>query len=113
MVPLSRRFGSLRFCSAARTARPFSAVVFDAPGEVIDGAEDRTVRIGGPLGETVSVSVARAPGASTLDVVGRAISAVEALRPSLPPGVSIEPVQASLVRESTASARDAIRTDPG
>jgi CzcA family heavy metal efflux pump len=78
--------------------------------EVIDGAQDRTVRIGGPLGETVGLSVARLPGASTPDVVNRALAAVDALRPSLPQGVTIRPVydQASLVQESMASVRDAI-----
>jgi CzcA family heavy metal efflux pump len=78
--------------------------------EVFEGHEDRLIRIGGPRGETVSVSVARLPGASTTAVVDAAIAAVKALRPTLPEGVSIEPVydQASLVRESMASVRDAI-----
>jgi CzcA family heavy metal efflux pump len=78
--------------------------------EVIDGAEDRLVRIGGPLGETVVISVARLPGASTTDVVDQAILATRALTPSLPQGVTIHPVydQASLVRESMNSVRDAI-----
>ncbi len=78
--------------------------------DVIEGAEDRMVRIGGPRGETVVLSVARLPGASTPDVVDGAIAATGALASSLPRGVTIEPVydQASLVRESMASVRDAI-----
>jgi CzcA family heavy metal efflux pump len=89
---------------------PNGAVLLGAIAEVVDGAQDRTVRIGGPRGETVGVSVARLPGASTLDVVDKAIAAAAALGPSLPAGVTVTPVydQASLVRESMASVRDAI-----
>jgi CzcA family heavy metal efflux pump len=78
--------------------------------EIAEGHIDRLVRIGGPRGQTVGISVARLPGASTPDVVDRALAAVAALRPSLPAGVSIESVydQASLVQESMASVRDAI-----
>ncbi|HMI84596.1 MAG TPA: efflux RND transporter permease subunit [Polyangiaceae bacterium] len=85
-------------------------IVLGNIAEVVDGAEDRLVRIGGPLGETVVISVARLPGASTTDVVDSAIAATRALAPSLPQGVTIRPVydQASLVRESMASVRDAI-----
>ncbi len=85
-------------------------VPLGAISEVVEGATDRVVRIGGPLGETVVVSVARLPGASTPDIVDRAIEATRALAPSLPPGVTIHPVydQAILVRESMASVRDAI-----
>jgi multidrug efflux pump subunit AcrB len=85
-------------------------VTLQSVAEVIEGSEDRTVRVGGPLGETVGLSVARLPGASTTDVVDRAILAVRALTPSLPRGVTIRPVydQATLVHESMASVRDAI-----
>lgn len=78
--------------------------------EVEESFEDRTVRIGGPKGEAVSLSVARIPGASTPDVVARAIEAVRAIGPSLPPGVTVDPVydQANLVGESMAGVRDAI-----
>lgn len=78
--------------------------------EVVESAEDRLVRIGGPRGEAVSLSVARIPGASTPEVVDRAIAATRALAPSLARGVTIEPVydQASLVGEAMASVRDAI-----
>jgi CzcA family heavy metal efflux pump len=86
------------------------ALPIGAIAEIAEGHEDRLVRIGGPRGETVSIAVARLPGASTPDVVDQATAATVALRPSLPPGVTIEPVydQASLVRESMASVRDAI-----
>jgi CzcA family heavy metal efflux pump len=85
-------------------------IPIEAIAEVAEGHEDRLVRVGGPRGNTVGMSVARLPGASTPDVVGRALAAVAALRTSLPAGVTIEPVydQASLVQESMASVRDAI-----
>jgi CzcA family heavy metal efflux pump len=85
-------------------------VTLESIAEVIEGSEDRTVRVGGPLGETVGLSVARLPGASTTDVVDRAIAVVQALGKSLPAQVTIRPVydQASLVHESMASVRDAI-----
>jgi CzcA family heavy metal efflux pump len=90
---------------------PDGAVVpLSAIAEVIDGAIDRTARIGGPRGETVVVSVARAPDASTTEVVEGVLGAARGLAPSLPVGATLEPVydQASLVRESMASVRDAI-----
>ena len=78
--------------------------------EVVEGAEDRLVRIGGPKGPTVVVGIARLPGASTPEVVTRALEVVRALAPTLPAGVTIEPVydQSHLVGESMASVRDAI-----
>jgi CzcA family heavy metal efflux pump len=78
--------------------------------EVVEGHEDRVIRVGGPHGEAVGISVARQPGASTTDVVDRALAAIAALGPSLPRGVTIDAVydQASLVRESMISVRDAI-----
>lgn len=86
------------------------AIPLSAVAEVVDGHEDRLVRVGGPRGETVVISVARLPGASTTDVVEKAEAAVQALGPTLPAGISITPVydQARLVRESMASVRDAI-----
>ena len=78
--------------------------------EVVEGHEDRTIRVGGPHGNTVGISVARQPGASTPDVVEGALAAIAGLQASLPEGVTVEPVydQALLVRESMASVRDAI-----
>jgi len=66
--------------------------------------------VSGPGGETVVVSVSRLPGASTPDVVQGVLRASQALAPSLPAGVHLEPVydQAALVSESMASVRDAI-----
>ncbi len=92
------------------TSATGGTIALASVAEVVEGSEDRTVRIGGPRGDTVSISVARMPGASTPDVVTRAIAAANALAQSLPPGVSIEPVydQASLVGEAMASVRDAI-----
>lgn len=78
--------------------------------EVFEGSEDRLFRTGGPRGEVVIMTVARLEGESTSDVTRDAIAAVDALRPSLPPGVVIEPVydQGHLVEEAIASVRDAI-----
>ncbi|MEI8258395.1 MAG: efflux RND transporter permease subunit, partial [Deltaproteobacteria bacterium] len=77
---------------------------------VREGAVDRTVRVGGPRGETVLVSVSRLEGASTPDVVRGVEQAARDLARSLPPGVVLETVydQADLVTESLASVRDAI-----
>ena len=92
------------------TAPDGVAVPLAAIAEVVDGHADRIVRVGGPRGGTVLVSVARLPGASTTDVVESAIAATRALAASLPAGVTLTPVydQARLVRESMASVRDAI-----
>jgi preprotein translocase subunit SecF len=92
------------------TSEAGSLVSLRSIAEVVETSEDRTVRIGGPRGETVSISVARMPGASTPDVVERAIAATKALGSAMSSGVSIEPVydQASLVREAMLSVRDAI-----
>jgi len=92
------------------TAPDGVAVPLAAVAEVVEGHADRTVRIGGPRGNTVVVSVARLPGTSTTDVVEAAVAAAQTLAPSLPAGVTLTPVydQARLVRESMASVRDAI-----
>ncbi len=92
------------------TAPDGVAIPLGSVAEVIDGHEDRLVRIGGPRGRTVVVSVARLPGASTNDVVDAAVAAAKALEPSLPAGVTLTPVydQARLVHESMNSVRDAI-----
>lgn len=77
---------------------------------VFEGAEDRLFRTGGPRGEVVIMTVARLEGESTADVTRDAIAAIDALRPSLPPGIVVEPVydQGHLVEEAIASVRDAI-----
>jgi CzcA family heavy metal efflux pump len=86
------------------------AIPLGAVAEVVDGHADRLVRVGGPRGATVVISVARLPATSTTSVVEGAVAAARALAPSLPAGVALTPVydQASLVRESMASVRDAI-----
>ena len=92
-------------------ASPSGGIIpLSAVAEVVEGAQDRTVRVGGPRGNTVAISVARLPGASTPDVVDHALAAITGLKSSLPAGASVEPVydQASLVREAMSSVRDAI-----
>ena len=92
------------------TAASGSIVPLSAVAEVIEGAEDRTVRVGGPRGNTVALSVARLPGASTPEVVNLARAAIATLKPSLPSGVTIDTVydQASTVRDAMNGVRDAI-----
>ena len=91
--------------TATGVTLPLSAVA-----TVTEGAVDRTSAVGGPNGETVLISVSRAEGASTPDVVrGVEAAALEAAA-AFPRGVKLEPVydQANLVEESAASVRDAI-----
>ena len=87
-----------------------SPVPLSAVATIEEGAEDRLLRVAGPGGETVLVSVSRLPGASTPEVVERVRAAVEQTARSFPPGVKIAPVydQALLVTESLRSVRDAI-----
>jgi CzcA family heavy metal efflux pump len=92
------------------TAPDGVAIPLSSVAEVVDGHEDRLVRIGGPRGRTVVISLARVPGASTTQVVDAAVASAKALAPSLPSGVTLTPVydQARLVHESMNSVRDAI-----
>src|SRR5262249_35753532 len=87
-----------------------SPVPLSSVARVEEGAEDRLLRVSGPGGETVLISVSRLPGASTPDVVGRVRAAMRAMEPALPAGVKATPVydQAALVDESMRSVRDAI-----
>jgi CzcA family heavy metal efflux pump len=84
---------------------PLSAIA-----SITEGAVDRTAGVGGPGGETVLLSVSRAEGASTPDVVRGVEAAAREVSKSFPAGVTIEPVydQATLIEDSTASVRDAI-----
>jgi len=68
------------------------------------------VRVAGPEGETVLISVSRLPGASTPDVVARVRAAVTETAASFPSSVTVTPVydQAALVDEAMRSVRDAI-----
>ena len=105
----TRSLQALRELPVLVTAQGHQVLLGDV-AEVIDGAEDRTQRIGGPTGNTINISVARAPGASTPAVVERALAAIASIRPALPPGVSIRPVydQAELVQDAMNGVRDAI-----
>ncbi len=87
-----------------------SVVALGSIAEVVEGAEDHVIRVAGPRGDAVGISVARLPGASTPKVVEQALAAVRALAPAMPSGTTIDPVydQASLVSESMDNVRDAI-----
>src|SRR6185369_3306826 len=87
-----------------------SPIPLSAIANVVEGAEDRLLRVSGPGGETVLVSVSRLPGASTPDVVARVKDAVAQATATFPGGVTVTPVydQAALVDESMRSVRDAI-----
>src|SRR5215472_14876296 len=58
----------------------------------------------------VLLNVNRQPDGNTLDVANEVHAKIEEIRPSLPPGVHIEPFydQSTIVRESIASVRDAV-----
>ncbi len=58
----------------------------------------------------VLLNVNRQPDGNTLDVANEVHSKIEEIRPTLPPGVHIEPFydQSTIVRESIASVRDAV-----
>jgi CzcA family heavy metal efflux pump len=87
-----------------------SPVPLSAIAEVREGAEDRLLRVSGPGGETVLMSIARLPGASTPDVVKAVLATANDAAKSLPSAVRLVPVydQAELVDESMRSVRDAI-----
>jgi len=87
-----------------------SPIPLSSIATVSEGAEDRLLRVSGPGGETVLLSVSRLPGASTPDVVARVRSAVEEAARSFPSGVHAATVydQAVLVDDSLRSIRDAI-----
>ena len=58
----------------------------------------------------VLLSVHRQPDSNTLDVADEVHTQIEEIRPTLPPGVHIEPFydQSTIVHESIASVRDAV-----
>src|SRR3989449_1830215 len=58
----------------------------------------------------VLLSVHRQPDSNTLDVADAVHAQIEEIRPTLPPGVHIEPFydQSTIVHESIASVRDAV-----
>lgn len=85
-------------------------VPLSAVARVFEGAVDRTSGVGGPGGATVLLSVSRAEGASTPDVVREVQAAAAEVAKSFPSGVTLRPVydQARLVDDSAHSVRDAI-----
>ena len=91
---------------------PTGPVALSTIADVVDGAEDPEVIVSGPRGASVAVSVARLPGASTVQVVAGIEAALAALRRqhTLPADVEVEAVydQATLVHESIGSVRDAM-----
>src|SRR5262249_35413537 len=60
-----------------------AVVALRSIAEVVEGAEDRLIRVAGPRGTAVGISVARLPGASTPKVVELAMAAVKSLVPTL------------------------------
>ena len=88
-----------------------SPIPLSAIATVVEGAEDRLLRVSGPGGETVLVSVSRLPGASTPDVVARVQEAVRQATASFPAGVSVDARLRSGARSSTnRCARSATRS---
>ncbi|CAN5725869.1 efflux RND transporter permease subunit [soil metagenome] len=91
---------------------PSGPIPLSAVADVTEGAEDPDVLVRSVSGEVVAISVARLPGASTVDVVDGIQAAASALRTSgaLPPSVELKPVydQATLVTASLGGVRDAI-----
>ena len=87
-----------------------SPVPLSAVATIEEGAEDRLLRVAGPAGETVLVSVSRLPGVSTPELVDQVRAVVDRTVHTFPAGVKVSPVydQARLVTESLRSVRDAI-----
>ncbi len=112
-VVLDAQAGDLDHLRALPVATgPDGPVRLSAVADVTEGAADPDVIVRGPRGESVAVSVARLPGASTPAVVHGVQDAVAELRRThaLPAGVVISPVydQAELVDDSLIGVRDAI-----
>jgi len=112
-VVLDAQAGDLEQLRALPIANgPAGPIRLSAVADVIEGAEDPSVMVRGPRGEAVAISVARLPGASTLEVVDGVTRAVRGLVRShvLPADVELVPVydQAELVGDSLTSVRDAI-----
>jgi CzcA family heavy metal efflux pump len=85
-------------------------IALSSIAEVTEGAEDRLLRVSGPEGDIVLVSVARLTGASTPEVVRAVEAALADIESALPRGVKVTAVydQSQLVSESINSVRDAI-----
>jgi CzcA family heavy metal efflux pump len=87
-----------------------SPVLLSTIAEITEGAQDRMLRVGGPEGETVLLSVGRLPGSSAPEVVAQVLQVAREVGATLPKEVHLVPVynQAELVAESMHSVRDAI-----
>jgi CzcA family heavy metal efflux pump len=91
---------------------PNAAIPLSAVADVIDGTRDRVVSVAGRSGDTVVVTVSRAPGASAPDVVHRARTVIDELvaARALPQGVRVNTVydQSELIDDAMGGVRDAI-----
>ncbi|HMA22855.1 MAG TPA: efflux RND transporter permease subunit, partial [Gemmatimonadaceae bacterium] len=74
------------------------------------GTEDHVRIIEGDGRPAALINITRQIGGNTLDIADSVASIAAALRPTLPPGVTVTPVydQAALVREAVTSVRDAM-----
>ena len=74
------------------------------------GTEDHVRIIAGDGKPAALLNITRQPGGSTLELVDSVASLARAMRPTLPPGVTLKPVydQGALVRDAVKSVRDAM-----
>ena len=74
------------------------------------GTEDHVRIIAGDGRPAALLNITRQPGGSTLELVDSVASLARAMRPTLPPGVTLKPVydQGALVRDAVKSVRDAM-----
>ncbi|HET9637501.1 MAG TPA: efflux RND transporter permease subunit, partial [Gemmatimonadaceae bacterium] len=74
------------------------------------GTEDHVRIIAGDGKPAALLNITRQPGGSTLVLADSVASLARAMRPTLPPGVTLKPVydQAALVRDAVKSVRDAM-----
>ncbi|MDQ6925606.1 MAG: efflux RND transporter permease subunit, partial [Candidatus Eremiobacteraeota bacterium] len=79
------------------------------------GTEDRVSVVAGDGRPAALINISRQPGASTLAVADSVAAVMASLQHTLPSGAVLRPVydQASLVRESVASVRDAMLIGAG
>jgi len=79
------------------------------------GTEDRVSVVAGDGRPAALINISRQPGASTLAVADSVAAVMASLQHALPSGAVLRPVydQASLVRESVASVRDAMLIGAG
>ncbi len=91
---------------------PNGPLLLASVADVFEGSTDRTITVGGPLGDAVVLMVARSPSASAPRVAAEAKQVVAHLRAThvLPPGVRVDTVydQSALIDEAMHGVRDAI-----